>query len=151
STSPARRRSLLGISGAPMAARTWTQKLVTACQSEVRAELVQIQESKGVHARLQAALRAIADLDADDTGQGRLRRYVYVMSALVHHERHGGLTPAQINRLVDLGYAILQAQGVVLGSKHLGSLYGDLHLIKSQILRLEGASWPAAWEQEMAF
>lgn len=95
-------------------------------------------------------MRKIADLADDESPRGQLRRFIYIVSALVHHEKHGGLTTAQIKRAVEVARGILQINGVKPGSSRLSFLHGELHLVLSQIYRHEGQHWQAVWEQQMA-
>jgi hypothetical protein len=128
----------------------WSQGQLEAVKAEVKADLDRARRPGDVHSRLHAALRRLVELEADDTDLGRLKRYVYAMSALVQHERTGGLKAKDVEGLVTLTYAILQTQGVRPRASRLASLYGDVHLIKSQIVRKDGDIWRAAWEQQTA-
>lgn len=130
--------------------RQWTEDEIVAEKSAIKKELDALSDPKDPEKRLNAALEGVSKLEHDTSPLGFLRRYVYIMSALVHHEAHGGLQPRDIERLVDLAYAILQIRKIVPRSTVLASLYGDLHLIRSQIYRRLGNAWRAAWEQETA-
>jgi hypothetical protein len=99
------------------------------------------------HELIQVRLAALAD---DDSDLGRLQRYIYAVSALVHHERAGGLSDRQVEQLIELAHALLQVQGIRPRASRMASLYGDIHLIKSQIDRKNGHPWRAAWEQQVA-
>jgi hypothetical protein len=128
----------------------WSLIQIEATKKAVKSALDRDELSNAPTLRLNAALEEIAVLVEDDTPTGRLQRYIYIMSALVHHERHGGLSNTEIDKLVNLAYSILQAHGIRPRSSRAASLYGDLHLIRSQIYRKEGNSWKAAWEQQVA-
>lgn len=99
--------------------------------------------------RLNDILVRVQALEADNSPQGRLDRFVLIMSALVHHERYAGLSNTQVERLVDLGYALLQFQGVKPSKSQISFLFGELHLVRAQIYRNGGQHWRAAWEQQM--
>ena len=101
-------------------------------------------------ARLTAALQHVTRWHEDDSPLGRLRCYVFIMSALVQHERSGGLSQRQVKRLVAWVHAILQAQGIRPRDSRLAALYGDIHIVRSQIFRKDGEPWQAAWEQQIA-
>lgn len=128
----------------------WSLKQIEATKKEVKSALDRQNFSQAPTLRLNAALEEVAILGENDTSEGRLQRYIYIMSALVHHERHGGLTNNEVEKLVNLAYSILQAHGIKPRSSRAASLYGDVHLIRSQIYRKEGNSWKAAWEQQLA-
>jgi len=100
--------------------------------------------------RLRHALRGVVESESDASEEGQLRRYVFAMSCLVHHERHGGLPTAQVRRLARLALAVLQVQRISPESARLAYLYGDVHLVMSQISRRKGDHWAAAWEQQLA-
>lgn len=127
----------------------WSEELF---ERERRAvgELLREQAGTDPRLRLKLAQDGIRALATDDTPVGRLRRYVYIVYALVHHERQGGLHEREIDQLVSLAHSLLKAQAVVPKKSRLARLYGDLHLIRSQIYRNEGEPWEAAWEQQLA-
>ncbi len=128
----------------------WSLKQIEETKKTVKTALDIPAFSKAPTRRLNAALEWVSALEEDDTSVGRLQRYIYIMSVLVHHERHGGLTSAEVEKLVNLAYSILQAHGIKPRSSRAASLYGDVHLIRSQIYRKDGNSWKAAWEQQVA-
>lgn len=128
----------------------WSQNLIAAEKARIKGELDGKTDPALPHSRLRAALAEIVKRESDDSDLGRLQRYIYAMSALVQHERAGGLSTKEVSDLVTLAYAILQAQGVRPRASRLASLYGDVHLVRSQIFRKEGKPWRAAWEQQVA-
>lgn len=142
--------------GTAPAARTeprrasWDQETIDSVKASVKEELDRAAVPDDPRARLHAALVHVERLADDDSDLGRLRRYVFIVSSLVEHERHGGLSAREAENLVTLAYAILQIQGVRARSSRLSALYGDLHLIRSQIYRKDGQPWQAAWEQQIA-
>jgi hypothetical protein len=73
-----------------------------------------------------------------------------MMSALVHHERWGGMQSRQVEKIAEHAGGILKLQGIHQSSSRLGSLFADLHLVLSQIHRKSGEHWRAAWQQQMA-
>lgn len=129
----------------------WDQRLVDREKARVKGELDRAAKQSAVpRARLAEALSRIRGLATDETDKGRLRRYVFIVSALVQHERDGGLSERDVSQLEELAYAILKAQGIQPRASRLAALYGDLHLIRSQIFRKDGEPWKAAWEQQVA-
>lgn len=121
----------------------WTIRAVEELKAELKLELVAVAPEK----RLDHLLAAIARLELDHSPEGAMRRYVRVMSALVHHARDGGLSDQMPRRLAELAEAILLVGGITRANRRLGQLCGDVHLARSQILRREGRLWEAAWEQ----
>lgn len=132
-------------------AKLWRRADVEEEKVRVRSELDAVGAKEGMGERLQAALAAIRRLEGDTSSKGMLSRFVYSVSALVHHLAHGGLTGRQIAALAELGDAILKIQGVKPQSSQLSFLYGDLHLVLSEIYRREGRGWDATWEQLTSF
>lgn len=128
----------------------WDQQLVRSTKAHIKHKLDAESAPEYGRSRLQVIKHQLAELQADDSDEGRLKRYVLVMSALVEHERQGGLSASEVEQLVGLAYGILQVQGVKPRLSRLAALYGDIHLIKSQIERKNGEPWQAAWEQQLA-
>lgn len=128
----------------------WRRTDIESTKAEVKAELDAIGEASGNEARLRYALSRIEGLEEEDNRLGRLRRFVYTVSALVHHLHHGGLDARAIRTLAELAGALLKIQGITPTST-LSSLYGDLHLTLSQIHRKEGHQWSAMWEHLTSF
>ena len=127
----------------------WQHKEVVSLREEIRSEIAT--RDRDEPRLVQRFLIArIAALESDDSPAGMLRRYIWVVSALVHHGRHGGLSNAQVESLVEIGFAILRINHIQPQTSHLAFLYGDIHLIRSQIYRQRGDHWRAAWEQELA-
>jgi hypothetical protein len=128
----------------------WTITLVENEKSDIREELDAILAKSGSEAKLRHILSRIRDLDDDETHLGALRRFIYVVSALVHHLRHGDLKPQQVRNLYGLGQALLQSQEIPYGRSRLAFLYGELHLALSQVYRRDGEHWKATWEQHLS-
>ena len=126
----------------------WTAQLVDHHKVQIKARL-DLAENDGRDARLRFALSQISDLEKSATGTESLERFIYIVSALVHHERSGGLSLTQVDKLLELAYAILQIQGITPSKSRLAFLFGELHLVRSQIYRSEGDHWRAAWEQQV--
>ena len=127
----------------------WTANQVDQAKIAIKAELDRIEEAQGRPARLQSILRelqAAADKHDDDN---RLRSFVLIMSALVYHQRLGGLKDSQVSSLHNKAVAILQAQGIEPGRSRLAFLWGELHQVKSLIDRRNGEHWLAAWELQL--
>ena len=128
----------------------WQRKIIDGQKRLVKAHLDGCTDPLHPKSRLRECQRQISALEAAEDSEAQLQRYIYIVSALVQHERVGGLSELQIKRYVKLAYAILRTQGVALDSPKLGFLYGELHWVLSQIRRREGAQWESAWEQQMA-
>lgn len=128
-------------------ARLWRRADVEREKARVKAELDAVGEAEGPVRRLHAALSAIRRLESETGSKAMLSRFVYSVSALVHHLHHGGLSARQIDALAELGDALLKIQGIKPQSSQLSFLYGDLHLVLSQIYRREGKVWDSTWEQ----
>jgi hypothetical protein len=125
----------------------WHGALITSMKQEIKLELDERFAEGEARLRLRFVLAEISRLDGDMTPRGLLRRFVFVVTALVHHQRRGGLTASQVRQLVTLAQATLAAAGVRPRSSRLSHLHAELHMITSQIHRREGRQWTAAWEQ----
>ena len=123
----------------------WTRASVDETKESVKAELG---SSDGEP--LQLCKDGVARLEGCEAPQDRLRRLIYVISALVHHERRGGLSGPEVNSLLELGDALItMAKGS--GTNNVADgLQGELHMISSQIQRKRGNHWRAAWLQNLA-
>src|SRR5690606_8947015 len=97
--------------------------------------------------RLHRAMQRAAALETQPDARSQLTRFVLVMSTLVQHARYGGLTNTQVRRGAALASTILETLGIKPGTSQLSFLYGELHLVLSQIYRKDGAHWHAAWQQ----
>jgi hypothetical protein len=127
----------------------WTLNLVEEIKFLTRTELEQVEKRHGVAQRLEHIQKKMSSLIDDDSSLGRLKRYIFAMSALVHYERHGGLNQFEVGKIFELARAILQAQQIQVKSNQLSQLWSDLYLIKGQIDRKWGHSWDAAWNQQL--
>lgn len=129
----------------------WRRRDVERVKKKIKQELDSIGTREGMPARLHHALGQVRALEDDESSEGGLKRYVYAVSALVHHYRHRGLTRNQIRHLVALGDALLRVHGVQPYQSKVGFLYGDLHLSKSNAHYIEGEMWEAAWELQFSY
>ncbi len=124
----------------------WQKQKIFSEQITVKKEIDAIHNNTD---RLDHILNQIIQLQPHNDPLSQLRRYIYVVSALVHHRKAGGLTGPQIKRLSKLGQAILATQRIVPTSSKLSFLYGDLHLAVGNIYRLSGHHWKAAWAHHL--
>ncbi len=129
----------------------WTQKEVLETKKSVKAELDPFNQPADRKKRLSLIFKNISELEDKEDAKSQLRLYIFIMSALVHHERFGGLSNQQIRNLSDIAFAILQTQGIEPAKSRLAFLYGELHLVLSQVSRKEGDHWAATWEQQLSF
>jgi len=125
----------------------WHEELILSAKDKIKQQLDQAFAPTNAHPRLRFIQAEIRRLAAVYSPLGQLERFIYVVTALVHHQRYGGLKPRQVRQLIELGSAILQAQGIKPRSSRLSHLHAELHQITSQICRQEGSQWQAAWEQ----
>jgi hypothetical protein len=128
----------------------WNTTTVAACQAAVKGEIDAVASERGASERLAAALEIVRATRDEVDAERQLRCFVAVMSALVHHARHGGLTGAKARGLADLAQSILRVQGIATQGSRLTFLHRDLALVMSQLHRRSGHHWDAAWEQGLA-
>ncbi len=129
----------------------WRDHLISAEKDRIKSELDKIAADQSNRERLSFALTKICDLEGETNAPAQLKKFIYIVSALVHHINHGGLLPAQVQGLSDIAHAILQTQGIKPISSKIGYLYAELHLALSQIFLREGDHWAAAWEQQLSY
>lgn len=128
----------------------WQLKQVEAVRQAVFRHLDIAFEDAGIEARLTAALAAVADSGRAFTPEAQLERLIYVIAALAHHGRWGGLSDRDAKQLAQIAEAILLTHGVDKTSSTLSVLWGELHFARSQALRLAGRTWESFWEQHLA-
>ena len=90
-----------------------------------------------------------AGLESADPKQ-QMRLFLLCVFALVHHLRHLGLSPKDIRWIAKLGDTLLRVRGIESSRSRVSFLYGDFHLMLSQIYWRQGKQWDAAWEQLLA-
>ncbi len=132
-----------------MGKSVWTQSYIDQCKKKVRSETTLPEYKEDPDQKLRYLLARIDACENQPTVDSQILQYIYIMSCLVHHERYGGLSAAQVTRLTKTAESLLRVNGVKKGSSKLSFLYGELHLVRSQIHRKYGEHWPAAWEQQM--
>lgn len=130
--------------------RVWTRERVDKEKQIVRDELDRVEARGGPRARLELAVDKVVALESDSSPLGQLRRYLYAMSALVAHERHGGLSSTQARRLEEVARALLVVRGVATKRTPLATLHRELDLVASQIARKQGSHLDSIWLQQLA-
>ena len=133
-------------------AHGWTLKQYKCIQAEISQQLKAFDLSKRgeIKSKQSYLLQQIAALSTVVESSGQMRRFILIMYTLVHHEKYNGIEERNIQRLVNLAYALLQVNGIKPRSSRFSFLYGDLHLILSQIYRNGGQLWNSAWEHKIA-
>jgi hypothetical protein len=126
----------------------WQNIDVSEVKLQIKQELDQILLARGESERYKHARLQVQTFEHDESPSGQLRRFIYVMSILVHHERYHCLTTQQLARIYDLATAILKVQGVKADGNQ-GFLYLELQAIMSQIHRKDGRHWISMWEQSL--
>ncbi len=125
----------------------WSDSLVEAVKGEVKLELDEIANRDGEESAVRKALHRISEFADDLTEESQLRTYVYVMAALIRFLRCGkGMTPGQIQTLVDRAYTILRLMRFKLDNPRISYLYGDLHMVTSQLRRSHGEHLKSQWQ-----
>lgn len=129
---------------------TWQIKQIEDAKRAIKAELDAAYEQSDRAGRLHAVTEGIRHYEALNTAADHLKLFIYIVSALVHHERYGGLNLPKINKMINLAYGVLKVQGIRPETSKLSFLYGELHLALSQIYRKEGNHWSASWQQQLS-
>ncbi|HYX38532.1 MAG TPA: hypothetical protein VE954_35975 [Oligoflexus sp.] len=126
---------------------SWKKALIDETKKEIKIELDQVLRESGETERLNYILEQIQLLDLSKDSVSMLRRFIFIMSALVHHERFGGLGKKQIHDLSNLGEAILRVAGVKPGHSPISFLFSEMHSIMSDIHLGNGEFLPSLWER----
>jgi hypothetical protein len=128
----------------------WTVTDVAEIKKLVKAQLDLKQQEIGIPSKLQFILGRIGELSSCETPTEGIYLFVYAMSALAHHERHGGLNPSQVKDLIQVAESTLKVFHIAPQKSKLAFLYGELSMISSQIYLKDGQFWKATWEQYVA-
>ncbi|MBF0440285.1 MAG: hypothetical protein HQK54_00105 [Oligoflexales bacterium] len=124
----------------------WNRKKIDEIKKKVSDELSLMPQKE----KLPFLLSTISSLDVARSSEARLKAYVLIISALVHHQRYRGLKASQVENLLQRAYAILKLQGIKPGVSTLSFLFGEIHHVRSLIYRKDGLVWKSAWEQQLA-
>ncbi len=128
----------------------WKKIAIDETKKAIKVELDAILKQSGEAERLNYILEQIQHLEAAEDSDQLLRRFIFIVSALVHHDRHGGLGKRQIQDLSNLGQAILRVAGIKPGHSQVSFLYSELHTIMSDIHHSNSEILQALWERQLA-
>ncbi len=128
----------------------WRRENIDHEKKVIKRVLDSFSDPKDKGARLNLILKRLNDCMDSSDPEGQLRRFIYIMSALSHHLQFDGLTKSQVKNLSSLAVAILRSAGIQPSISKLAYLYGELHLILSQIYSKGGDQWEATWQQQLA-
>ena len=129
--------------------KVWSLKNIQMVKDEVK-ETLDCRTGQNSKKRLDAIMQGIRGLETSSDPKGLLYLYVYIMSALVHQSRFGGLSSKQIRKLKELAFTILKVQNINPQTSKLGVLFGELHLAISLVYRSSGEHWAALWEEQIS-
>jgi hypothetical protein len=118
----------------------------TRTRDEVSAEIAANPSLDRAH----AAMNKLSANQDDITPNGLMRNFVLIMIALQEHRHNRNLNDRDVRRLADFAHKILTVANIKPVESSLAFLYGDLHLVLSQIQRGEGLQNESAWEQIMS-
>ncbi len=126
----------------------WSSRSIESEKAEIRAWVETLpKEAKG---RMQALLKEVRHISKESGPRVPLRHFLLIVFTLAHHLRTGLLSEKEVHSLGYMGDALLRIQGVEPGKSRVAFLFGDLHLMLSQIFWKSGRQWDAAWEQFLA-
>jgi hypothetical protein len=127
------------------------QSLIEKTKREIKEDLDKNSDSENPRTRLTYAIKKLNSLNDSLGAIDNLRRYILIVSILIHHQRFGGLNgESQINALKRLAYSVLAMAKKNLNSLHLTSFHSDLHMALSQIYRKYSSPFLSAWEHQLA-
>ncbi len=128
----------------------WTTKEIDSIKAEVRQEVLDLVAAHGEKESLKILKDKIFELSRDEDAMSLARLLITIFNALSLHVRAGGFSASEIQKSVDLAYAILQKAQIQPIKSKLAFLYGELHLIKSNIAYQEGDIWGSTWQLQTA-
>jgi len=126
----------------------WQLKQVIETRDKVNKHL-DLALEHGIAGRLTTALAAISNSSQLFTPEVQLERFIYIIAALGHHARWGGLSDRDAVQLINIAESTLLSHRVERTSSTLSELWGELHVARSQILRVAGKSWESMWEHQL--
>jgi hypothetical protein len=129
-----------------MPKKAWTAKEVEINRKEISEVLTAIFHEGGARAKQDYCLEQIKKLTDLTESLEQMRCYLYIVFVLHHSQYYLGLTPTVVGQLLQHGFAILKVSGIGASRSKLSYLYGDLHLVSSQIQRKIGKNWLALWD-----
>ncbi len=128
----------------------WRLEMVPVIKSEVKSEIDELLKQNEPSDIFPHISQRIKELDTSDAPTSQLKRLILVISALVHHQRYSGLSSKQVKDLSETAEAILKVEKINPVKSKFAFLYGELHLVLSQIYRKSGKHLLSAWEQQLA-
>jgi|GEM_PF-6560179 len=131
-------------------AEVWRRSNIDQTKMTIKKELDQVLLAHGEEGRLYYIVEQMQQLEKAEESQDMLRRFILVMSALVHHYRFGGLGKRQIHDLASQGQAILRVVGIKPGHTQVSFLYSELHSVLSDIHHSNSEFLQALWERQLA-
>lgn len=126
----------------------WSKPSIEKQKASIRAWIASLNVSP--KQQLHEILREVKQLVNSSDEELQLRAFLLVVFALAHHLRHGGLSQRDIGWLGLLGDTLLRIRRIESSRSRVAFLFGDLHLMLSQIHWKEGKQWEASWEQLLA-
>jgi tetratricopeptide (TPR) repeat protein len=127
----------------------WRKATVDDQKKKIAASLKELTADLTLRDRLRYILNEIQILEnkADETAQ--IRRFIYIISALYHHQRYGGLSLKQMTDLENLAEALLKINRIKPKSSRLSFLYNDLHTVISEIYLKSGDIFESLLQRQL--
>ena len=129
---------------------SWTVKDVEDRKDRIRLTIDEYEDLHGAETRLDFIKARVGELDGGDDPINSLDRFIFIVHGLVHHLRMGGLSAVEIQKSLELAQTILTLNGIKPQRSRLAGLYGELHIIKSQLALGKGDIWAGCWQQQIA-
>jgi hypothetical protein len=127
----------------------WRKASIDQVKRACKLELDAVQQEQGATKKLEYILASIEHLAKSDEDDAMLKRFVLIISALLHHLNFGGLRNKQINELSDLAEAILKVAGIKPIKSQVSFLYGELHYVLGEIHLSNGEFMQGIWEHQL--
>jgi hypothetical protein len=117
-----------------------------AAQARVRETLSAISEDSFNAERLAFCAGKVVAFSVNQTPEEHIELYVWIIQALLHHSRIGGLKSAEVNRLHQLALQLLALYRVRPGTTKVGDFHADLAHVMSHVEYGCNRPWVSLWE-----
>ena len=130
--------------------KRWKVEDFESHKPRIRDALLIYEEQNGPEAKLAFILDEVRTYQDLQSPFDQMILFLYIMNALSHHLKHGGLKDREIKKLQNMAETVLKINLPETTKSRLSTLYGDFYLLKSQLYQIEGDYWLAAWEHQVS-
>ncbi|MBF0441276.1 MAG: hypothetical protein HQK54_05175 [Oligoflexales bacterium] len=132
------------------AAYEWNPEVFDAIKLAVKQEVSRLKTLAEPAEVKEHLLKQITLLEDRWASEDTMRRFLYIMQALILHSEHKVLSKKVLQMLFDLASALLKIAGTGPGKGRMTQVYRDFYLVKSQLSLSENRLLQSAWEYQLA-